>query len=686
MTLGWRRGSLLLVVLAAAIWLPRGLALDRFVTTDEPRWLVRSANFYQALAHGDFVHTFQRHHPGVVTMWLGMGGYLWRFPGYASEAQRRYGSEYDKDLEYERFLALIQATGHRPVDLLAAGRFFVVLAITLILLLAFRVAASLVGLLPALAGVLLIAFDPFFIAHSRVLHLDALLSSLMLLSVLAFLRYLHAGRRRGDLLLSAIAAGLAWLAKSPGLFLIPFVGLLAAVKVFGPYVQGRHDGGRTTDDGLPETATVREHNRGTLSLASSLIRPLALWGAVAAVVFVALWPAIWVEPVGSLSRVFNNGLGYAESGHDHPVYFNGEIVPENVDPGWHFYPITYLWRATPVVLTGLFVAAIAALLGRARLMSPAMRWLTLALFAFAVLFTLFMSLSAKKFDRYLLPVYPTLDLVAGMGWAAAASGLGSILARRRRTENGGRTSQTSEVSRTSKVFSQPATSAQLTADRGRLTAGRRRSAVGGLSIAVVAFAVAIQALSALPTFPYYFSYYNPLLGGSRKAPEVMMIGWGEGLDQVARYLNAKPDAEQRKALVTWFEDGSFTYFYNGETLSARFSSAGPRNLSEWLRLDDVVLYAQQWQLQERTPEVIAHFADKTPERVIRINGIEYARVYDVRGSTPPEFMVLGRPRFTDWGAAIRLVSYELPDEAVMPGERFVATFYLENLAPIERDL
>jgi len=53
----------------------------------------------------------------------------------------------------------------------------------------------------------------------------------------------------------------------------------------------------------------------------------------------------------------------------------------------------------------------------------------------------------------------------------------------------------------------------------------------------------IQALSALQTFPYFFSYYNPLAGGSSRAPQVMMIGWGEGMDQAARYLNQKPDAE-----------------------------------------------------------------------------------------------------------------------------------------------
>ena len=60
-----------LLGLAALIWLPRGLELDRAVTTDESIWLARSGNFYQALANGDLDETFQYAHPGVTTMWAG---------------------------------------------------------------------------------------------------------------------------------------------------------------------------------------------------------------------------------------------------------------------------------------------------------------------------------------------------------------------------------------------------------------------------------------------------------------------------------------------------------------------------------------------------------------------------------------------------------------------------------------
>ncbi|MEZ4614310.1 MAG: hypothetical protein R2867_02175 [Caldilineaceae bacterium] len=117
------------------------------------------------------------------------------------------------------------------------------------------------------------------------------------------------------------------------------------------------------------------------------------------------------------------------------------------------------------------------------------------LFAFACLFILFMNLGAKKFDRYLLPVYPMLDLAAGLGIVAI---VGWIVRRR-----------------------QPRT-VQLV-----------------VAVAVVG-ALCIQGALVLPHYPYYLTYYNPLLGGGRAAPTVMQIGRGEGAELAAQALNRLP--------------------------------------------------------------------------------------------------------------------------------------------------
>ena len=60
--------------------------------------------------------------------------------------------------------------------------------------------------------------------------------------------------------------------------------------------------------------------------------------------------------------------------------------------------------------------------------------------------------------------------------------------------------------------------------------------------------VGFQMFLSLRTYPYYFPYYNPLMGGGSTAPYMLNIGWGEGLDQAARYLNEKMAEEQKRPL------------------------------------------------------------------------------------------------------------------------------------------
>ncbi len=83
--------ALIMLLLFIASWLPRVLALDTFVTTDERKWLARSANFTLALTQGDFANTFQREHPGVTVMWAGTLGFLTHFPTYPQEAPGYFG-------------------------------------------------------------------------------------------------------------------------------------------------------------------------------------------------------------------------------------------------------------------------------------------------------------------------------------------------------------------------------------------------------------------------------------------------------------------------------------------------------------------------------------------------------------------------------------------------------------------
>lgn len=551
-----------LLVFVLAFWLPRGLALDRVVTPDEKRWLRRSGDFYQALLQGDFANTYQSGHPGVTTMWIGAAGFLWLYPAYAYEGP---GQGARKEQEIGDFL---RVQGQEPLDMLGASRVLMVLAVAVIMGAAFLAALRLVGFLPAFVGLLFIAADPFHIAFSRLLHLDGLASSLMLLSLLTFMNYLYRGERSLDLFISGTAAGLAWLTKSPTLFLIPFAGLLILLEL--------------------ETKCRRQQGLARKELWWA-IRSLILWGGVGALVFVILWPAMWVAPTHSLWQIFWAAGGSALEGHEEVLYFQGTIF--DGDPGFHFYPVTYLWRTTPTTMLGLGLAAVSFAVTRARLISSAQRRPLAMLLLFALLFTLFMSLGAKKFDRYLLPIYPPLSLVAATVWAA----VGRRLHRRCAT---------------------------------------RFAQVGAATI--VLLALAGQALSAISSFPYYLSYYNPLLGGTARAPEVMMVGWGEGLDQAARYLSTRPGTELPQVMSGVWE-GTFSYFYDGQVWDSNFAP-GDSTVEQWVNSDYCLIYINQWQREQLPQELLTYLSALKPVQVIRLQGLEYAYVYDIREAPPPAYM------------------------------------------------
>jgi hypothetical protein len=299
---------------------------------------------------------------------------------------------------------------------------------------------------------------------------------------------------------------------------------------------------------------------------------------------------MWVDPVFTLRRVLGAMLSYAASGHtEAPLFFNGRIYTG--DPGASFYPITYLWRTTPVVLLGLFISGVGLALPRLVLIQPAQRRPMGMLLLFALLFTVFMTLGAKKFDRYLLPVYLPLDLVAGIGLVAAV------------------------------VWFQQQSS------RGVVRA----------AVAIVLIAALLgQAAWTVSSYPYYLSFYNPLLGGTAKASKVMMVGWGEGLDQVARFLADRPgDDKPRIMLGVW--TGTFSYFYDGPIQWSDFS-AGETTIRDWENSDYCLIYINQWQRGRLPQPLVDYLAQKEPALVVRLQGLNYVYVYDTNAVDPPGYL------------------------------------------------
>ncbi|HMN31289.1 MAG TPA: hypothetical protein PKE45_24270, partial [Caldilineaceae bacterium] len=294
---------------------------------------------------------------------------------------------------------------------------------------------------------------------------------------------------------------------------------------------------------------------------------------------------------------------------------------------------------------GLIAALVAGRRGWPPFSEQRVRQTAWGLLAFALILAAGMTLGAKKFDRYLLPAFPALDIIAALGWVAVS---GRAQAWRRKV--------------TAPAAASPLDPASLLRPRP-------------LALALVGLFL-LHGLLGLLHYPYYLTYFNPLLGGGRTAPQMLMVGWGEGLDETARWLNRQPDADQLR-VTAWYADGPFSYFFHGQAIEPSFSSP-----LFWLDNDFVVLYVNQWQRQLPSPEIVNYFMAQTPVYQVRAGGMELARVYDLRTLTPPDFAGVGRESAADFGGQIRLSGVEGLPATVQPGEEVALTLYLQSLAPM----
>jgi hypothetical protein len=340
-------------------------------------WYPRSVRFWEALAQGNLGHTYQRYHPGVTTMWIaGLGQRVYALTRGWSTQELLDPPDGPLGPQSPPARAAVAA-----LSIVVSG------CIVLICVLLHR----LIGQRAAFAAGFLLALDPFFITHSKIIHLDALMSSFMLLSVLFLIGFLRVNKTVW-LAASGAFAGLAFLTKSSSGFLAPYAVLVMLLDLL-----------------FKERGDSSWRRR-----AWRAIRNLTLWGLVAACVFFLLWPAMWVKPGEMLGRIAKNALKHAEEPHDRAAFFAGRLVD---DPGPLYYPAVLAWKTTLVTLPSI-VAAIVFLVRHRREKSTSPLWYVLI---YALGFLLVMTIGAKKLARYMVPVLVALDVLAGWGLVQAAA-------------------------------------------------------------------------------------------------------------------------------------------------------------------------------------------------------------------------------------------------------------------------
>ncbi len=397
---------------------------------------------------------------------------------------------------------------------------------------------------------------------------------LVTVSVLSVLAYLLVDRRWIYLILSGAAAGCAQLTKSSAIVLLPVIGLLFMQDW---WTHRHHDTSRRLREGIAQ---------------------FVAWLATVAIVYVMLWPGMWVAPGKMLYEVFGNAFSYATEGSrlsaapgSPPIAFHprlGDVA---------LYVQSILWRTTPVVWLGAVLAIVALIRGR-HTGRVVLLSVTLLGGLFIVLFGL---ASGRNSAHYVLTAYVALDILA-------AAGLVSV----------------------SELLVVPH--------------WKRGSRV--LSVIILGAAVAVQAASAAAFYPYYYTYYSPIMEAQQPGVQDPNFGYGEGLDLAAAYLRQMPAAAD-STVMAFYGRGPFSYFYPGTTEPLKTVYADAENVPQLVQIlkksDYLVIYYALEKGRDSPPNVMRALRDIPPQKSIWLNGIEYVRIYSL-ATLSPDFYAQLQPQ------------------------------------------
>ncbi|MEM7028332.1 MAG: glycosyltransferase family 39 protein [Chloroflexota bacterium] len=550
-----------------AALIPRLLALTKFVTADEPRWVVRSLSFMGGLLTADFEATLQTGHPGVTTMWSGTIGTALKYAltGAGDDSLLHYVQQLPHD--YQQI----------DVTILPWMRFPVVLLSSLTVVLLYWLLRKLDQPVAILAA-LLYAFHPLYLGHSQLLHHDALVSVFITISILIWLILLQRWSWR-LVILAGACTGFAILSKSTAYALLPFMGLTM----------------------LAEILTRR------ITFARGFWAGV-VWGVTALLTSFLFWPALWVGPV----TVWQTIVGWVADSADVDQVSNTlwpNFGPGMPDLGLFFYPINWALKTTPLMVVGLCALPF---WWRRNTTSDQAKWWVSRLVLWIIVFSLLLTLGDKRDGRYLLPIYFALTILAAFGIRLIYLDLKT---------------------------------------RWSLSWSTKYFLGNGY---YVIFATLLLATS-VTYYPYYLTYYNPFIGGPWLATKLIRVGWGDGMEEAAAWLNQQPEAHTLK--VATIIEQSFWPFFAGQVIHHR--------VHEPQQADYVLNYVRQIQNGVPFNEYWQYYQAREPAFDLRVSGIDYLWLHQ-----EAPLVTINKIEFAD---DLILRAYTLDQAIANPGETLEVT-------------
>lgn len=392
-------------------------------------------------------------------------------------------------------------------------------------------------------------------------------------------------------MLAGAVSGMAILTRATGLILVGVVGLALMLRIVSEIRSGQRVG----------LVIRRATGSGVIWIASTV-------GTI-----YLLLPALWVAPAQTLNKLWSWSSDAATEGHENPTFFRGI---HHDDPGILVYPTVLAWRTSPVEWLGMALLLILGFWAWRRRSKTSMvngRFLIICV-VFAIVYVAAMSMGAKKFDRYILPVFPIIAVLTAQGLVLGKHWLTS-----------------------------------------RNSVGWRR-----IGHTLVIVAVVAQALSWNSSRPYRLDYYNPILGGAQQAQHVLQMGWGQGGDEVVQYLQEQA-AVDPITVQTSAVPSAFTYFLEEES-PIQFRSFGLTTPAGWYETDYYVAGIQQTQ-RELSP-AFNLMTGNTPVYSVEIGGVSYFDIYNVRNLPLPDALATPTACNLTFGEAVTLMQIVGRDETI----------------------
>ena len=306
-----------------------------------------------------------------------------------------------------------------------------------------------------------------------------------------------------------------------------------------------------------------------------------IWSFIFLTFILAVWPAMWNHPIDKISSLFETSFGFLGSKRGVPIEsLSLQGIVEEISI------INYLksiwWQVPPLTWFG-FLLAIFFLVLNFKKNSRIENIFFFSFLALALLMIAMMSLGKKTAAHYIMVSHVSISFLAGLG---ISNGIKFIRNTFKDIPN------------------------YL------------------LSSLIVFLIIGSQLIIAYSYFPYYFDYLNPLALTFRGDSPIIDTGYGQGLDQAAKYLSQKPNSDDLTVLSWW--SPSLDYFFPGKTEKIWITRNWRQKNIDILMSSDYLVIYYKTQMTRKMPEGLIDILEFVkPEKNISIHGVDMVRIYKV---------------------------------------------------------